>query len=101
LGIGAHQIDAQVAALRWQRVGPAVLLHNGEVTEWQRRRVCLINSGPHSVLTSFYGSRGVRAPRLATTRGPRSCPRRHSETTQGGTDVSWSRAAPHRRLVAR
>lgn len=53
LGIAAHHIDAQVAAGRWRRVGPAVVLHNGPVTEWQRRRVCIINCGPRALLTSF------------------------------------------------
>lgn len=52
-GITAHHIEAQVRAGRWRRVGPAVLLHNGPVTVAQRRRLCLINCGPRSVLTSF------------------------------------------------
>ena len=34
-------------------MGPAVLLHSGPPTIWQRRRVCLISCGPRSALTSF------------------------------------------------
>jgi hypothetical protein len=51
--VGPHGVDAQVAAARWRVVGRAVLLHNGPVTVAQRRRLCLLNCGPRSVLTSF------------------------------------------------
>lgn len=53
LGFDAHRIDAQVAAGRWARVGPAVILHNGPLSASQQRRVALINCGPRAVLTSF------------------------------------------------
>lgn len=52
-GIDAHDIDAQVQARRWQRIGPAVVLHNAGPTKDEWREVCLINCGPRAVLTSF------------------------------------------------
>lgn len=52
-GVTAHRIDAQVAAGRWQRVGPAVVLHNSALSAAQYRRLAMINCGPRAVLTSF------------------------------------------------
>lgn len=53
LGITAHQIDTQLSARRWQRVGTAIVLHNTRLTPAQCRRAALINCGPRAVLTSF------------------------------------------------
>lgn len=55
MGWDAHGIDAQVAAGRWRRRGPAVVLHNGPLTRAQCHQVALINCGPRAVLTSFTG----------------------------------------------
>ena len=52
-GITYEAIDAQLRARRWQSVGRAIVLHNGEVDTWQRRRVALINCSGRAVLTSF------------------------------------------------
>lgn len=46
-------IRAQVDARRWQRVGRAVILHNGTLHPGERRRVALLNCGPRAVLTAF------------------------------------------------
>jgi hypothetical protein len=53
LGFDAHHIDAHVAAGRWFRIGPAVILHNGPQTLSQRRQIALINCGPRAILTAF------------------------------------------------
>lgn len=53
LGFNAHHIDAHVAAGRWSRIGPAVILHTGPLPLSQQRRVALINCGPRAVLTAF------------------------------------------------
>ena len=44
---------AQIEARRWQRVGRAIVAHNGPLTEREKWRAALINSGPRAVLTSF------------------------------------------------
>ena len=49
------QISANLRARRWQRIGRAVVLHNGEPSVEELRRAALINAGPRSVLTSFTG----------------------------------------------
>jgi hypothetical protein len=46
-------LRSRLAAGRWQRVGRAVVLHNGELTREQRWRVAVVNCGPRAVLTSF------------------------------------------------
>jgi hypothetical protein len=46
-------IRAQVEARRWQRIGRAVILHNGAPTPAERRRAALIVLGPRAALTSF------------------------------------------------
>ncbi len=53
MGIGPHDIAAQVQARRWQVIGSAVVLHNAGPTTAQWRRICLLNCGPRAVLTSF------------------------------------------------
>ena len=52
-GCTRSEISARVAAGRWQRIGRAVVLHNGPLTLRQRWRVALLNCGPRSVLTAF------------------------------------------------
>lgn len=52
-GFSALQVRAQLAAHRWHLVGPAVVLHNATPTNEQVHRICLINCGPRSALTSF------------------------------------------------
>ncbi|MCW2497905.1 MAG: hypothetical protein JWQ77_3829 [Jatrophihabitans sp.] len=77
-GFTASQLRAQLAAHRWHRVGRAIVLHNATPTTAQLHRICLLNCGPHAVLTSFtaaqeWGLRGwdraevhVLAPRTVT-----------------------------------
>ena len=52
-GFGPSRIAAQIAANTWHRVGPAIVLHNSAPTLVQRHRICLLNCGPHALLTSF------------------------------------------------
>src|SRR5437763_10780057 len=46
-------VRAQLRARRWQRVGRAVLLHNGLPATAELRRATLINCGPRAALTAF------------------------------------------------
>jgi hypothetical protein len=46
-------VDAQLDARRWQRVGRALVLHNGRVHDDERIRIALINCGPRAVVTAF------------------------------------------------
>jgi hypothetical protein len=46
-------IQGQIRARRWQRVGRAVVRHNGPLHPDERAAVVLVNSGPRSVLTGF------------------------------------------------
>ena len=52
-GLTIDEVRAHVAAHRWQRVGRAVLRHNGLPTQEELRRAALINCGPRAVLTAF------------------------------------------------
>lgn len=52
-GWSDRAIRAQLAARRWQRIGRAIVLHNGEPSRSERAAVALANHGPRSVLTSF------------------------------------------------
>ncbi len=52
-GISDVRIKAQLSALRWRRIGTAIVLHNGPLTPEQARRVATINCGPRAVPTSF------------------------------------------------
>ncbi len=46
-------IRGQLQARRWQRVGRAVVLHNGPLRVAERRQAALVNCGPRAVLTAF------------------------------------------------
>jgi hypothetical protein len=46
-------VRAQLNARRWQRLGRAVILHNGDPRREELMRAALINHGPRSLLTSF------------------------------------------------
>lgn len=52
-GLGWDRVAAHVRAHRWQLAGSAVVLHNTQLDEEDRRQVALINCGPRSLLTSF------------------------------------------------
>jgi hypothetical protein len=52
-GFGWEHIAANVRADRWQLAGAAVVLHNAELNDDDRRQVALINCGPRALLTSF------------------------------------------------
>jgi hypothetical protein len=83
-GISPDRIRAQVAARRWQRLGCAVVLHNGPLSQSQEWMVARLHAGPNAVLTAFtaaqaHGLAGwvrdevhVLAP--AGTRLRRGCP---------------------------
>jgi hypothetical protein len=53
VGWTSDSIRSQVRAHRWQRIGRAVIRHNGEVTAAELRRVALIVLGPRAVLTAY------------------------------------------------
>jgi hypothetical protein len=46
---------AQLRARRWQRIGRAIVLHNGAPSRSELMDAALINHGPRSMLTSFTG----------------------------------------------
>jgi len=46
-------IRAQLRARRWQRVGRAIVRHNGPLDHDERIRVALVNQGPRAVATAF------------------------------------------------
>jgi hypothetical protein len=100
-GISAARIRAQLDARRWQRLGYAIVLHNGPLSERQRWTAARIHAGPIAVLTAFtaasaYGMTGweretvhVLVPR--GTRLRRECPvpvRLH-------TTSRWDLVTPH------
>lgn len=50
-GISLSQLDAQLAAHRWQTVGAVVVvMHNGPLTERQKRWAAVLNAGPGAAL---------------------------------------------------
>lgn len=53
MGCSRRSIDAGLAAGRWQRVGRAIVLHNGAPTRHERWRAAVLNCGPRAVLASF------------------------------------------------
>jgi hypothetical protein len=68
-GWSEDAVRAQLRARRWQRVGRAVVLHNGGVSAAERRRAALVNCGSPAVLTAFtaaeeYGLRSWERPRI-------------------------------------
>ena len=75
-------VRAQLDARRWQRLGRAILTHNGPPSTRERRTAALITLGPRALLTSFTsleeaGLTGwerealhVLVPRSARTRRP-------------------------------
>lgn len=46
-------LRSQLDARRWQRVGRAIVLHNGPLQPEERRQVALLNCGPRAALTGF------------------------------------------------
>jgi hypothetical protein len=46
-------IRSQLRARRWQRIGRALVRHNGQLAASERREVALVQLGPRAVLTSF------------------------------------------------
>lgn len=53
IGWTSAGIRAQVRAGRWQRIGRAIVLHNGDPTTAELRRAALTVLGPRAVLTAF------------------------------------------------
>lgn len=103
-GWTASAIRAQVRARRWQRIGRAVIRHNGTPCAAELRSVALITLGPRALLTSFTalesgGLRGWERPRIhvLVPRGARVRPAaelalRIHYTDQWGNVMSRSRA---------
>lgn len=68
-GWSEDAVWAQLRARRWQRIGRAVVLHNGGLSEAERRRAALVNCGSPAVLTAFtaaeeFGLRSWERPRI-------------------------------------
>jgi hypothetical protein len=53
MGCTQRTIDAALAADRWQRIGRAIVVHNGEASREERWRAAVVNCGPRAVLGSF------------------------------------------------
>lgn len=58
-GCTPAELEAQLAAHRWQRVGRAVVLHNGALHRYERWHAARVNCGPRAVLTSFTALEGL------------------------------------------
>ena len=83
-GVSRARIQAQIDARRWQRLGFAIVLHNGPLSQRQRWTIARLHAGPLAILTAFtaaqaFGLRGweretvhVLAP--GGTRLRRDCP---------------------------
>lgn len=54
-GWTASRIRAQLNANRWQRVGTAIIRHNGDPSTTELRQVALAVQGPRALLTAFTG----------------------------------------------
>ena len=52
-GLSTGQIRAQLTARRWQRVGYAIVLHNGPLSPAQRWHVARVHGGPQALLSGF------------------------------------------------
>ena len=52
-GVTDSQMRAHVAALRWRRIGRAMVLHRGDLTKAEQWAVALANCEPSSCLASF------------------------------------------------
>ncbi len=68
-GVSGNAVRTQLEALRWRRLGNAIILHHGPATGAQLRIATLIGHGPRSALTSFtalrgYGLRGWDRPEI-------------------------------------
>jgi hypothetical protein len=81
LGVSTSQVQANLHARRWQRVGTAIVLHAGPLNGDQQALAACFNCGPRAVLTAFtaatlYGLRNWSRPAVhvlvpAGTRAPR------------------------------
>lgn len=78
VGVDSNAIATQLNALRWRKIGAAIVLHYGTLTRRQLLSVALANHGPQSLLTSFtalhgYGVHGWDRPEIhvVTPRGTR------------------------------
>lgn len=54
-GWTASRIRAQLNAHRWQRIGSAIIRHNGDPSPGELRHVALAVQGPRALLTAFTG----------------------------------------------
>jgi hypothetical protein len=52
-GWAVGAVRAQLAAGRWQRVGRAIVRHDGELSREEVCVIALVNLGPRAMLTSF------------------------------------------------
>ncbi|WP_375486916.1 hypothetical protein [uncultured Jatrophihabitans sp.] len=52
-GVSRGQLDARVDSGRWQRLGLAIVLHNGPLSPAEQRRVARVHGGPRAVFTAF------------------------------------------------
>lgn len=54
-GWTASRVRAQLNARRWQRIGSAIIRHNGDPSTGELRQVALAVQGPRALLTAFTG----------------------------------------------
>jgi hypothetical protein len=52
-GVSRDRLRMELSARRWQQLGAAIVLHDGPLTQVQRWRVGLINTGPRAMLAAF------------------------------------------------
>lgn len=103
---------AQLYAGRWQRIGRAIVMHNGQPTHGELRAAALINVGPRAVLTAFtglqaWGLRGweresihVLVPRGARVRRPPELDMRIHYTDRWAASPRHDGRALHRPAAA-
>jgi hypothetical protein len=101
-GLSRRQLAAELSAGRWQRLGLAVVTHNGPLTGRQRWVMARIHAGPRALFTAFtaaevYGLRGwerdtVHLLAPAGTRLRRGCPVPVRLHLHGDRPVSENRA---------
>jgi hypothetical protein len=68
-GWSRSAVAAQLRARRWRRIGRAIALHNGVLSDAERRRAALLNCGYPAALTAFtaaeeFGLRSWERPRI-------------------------------------
>lgn len=115
MGMTYHEVEAQLAARRWQAVGPLVVVtHNGPLTRAQQLWVAVLNAGDPAALAGRSAAehaglqgwssplvhvvvpRGRHVPKLPTSRVDI---RVHESRRFGAEDVHPTRTPPQTRIA--